>query len=96
VKSSQALALYREQIREIVAKYRATNPLVFGSALHRNDTEESDLDLLIDPAEGTTLFDIGGITDELQELLDVQVDVLTPLCLPVKFRDRVLAEARPV
>jgi predicted nucleotidyltransferase len=45
---------------------------------------------------GTTLLDLGGLQDELQELLGVSVDVLTLKDLPAKFRDIVAQEARPV
>lgn len=72
------------------------NARVFGSVLHGEDTEDSDLDILIDPTPETTLFDIGAIRHELLQLLGVPVDVLTPKALPEKFRDAVLAEAKPV
>ncbi|WP_242540445.1 nucleotidyltransferase family protein [Trinickia mobilis] len=58
--------------------------------------ESSDLDILIDPAPETTLFDIGAIRHELHKLLGVSVDVLPPNALPDTFRATVLAEARPV
>lgn len=45
---------------------------------------------------GATLLDLGGLQDELEELLGVRVDLLTPRDLPVKFRAQVLAEAIPV
>ena len=77
-------------------RYRAANPRVFGSVVHGRDIDGSDLDLLVDALPGTTLFDLGGLQVELEELLGVQVDLLTPGDLPVKFRDQVLAEARPV
>ena len=48
------------------------------------------------PLPGTTLFDLGGLQVELEALLGVSVDLLTPGDLPIKFRDRVLLEARPV
>jgi uncharacterized protein len=41
-----------------------------------------------------TLFDSGGLQDELEQLMGLRVNVLTPKDLPAKFRDRVLAEAR--
>jgi predicted nucleotidyltransferase len=69
---------------------------VFGSVLHGEDTDDSDLDILVDPTPETTLFDIGAIRHELCKLLGVPVDVLTPNALPDKFRAAVLAEARPV
>ena len=63
---------------------------------HGDDTDSSDLDLLIDPTPETSLFDIGTIRHELLQLLGVPVDVLTPKALPEKFRATVLAEAVPV
>lgn len=96
MKPSAALAAHREDIRRVVESHRACNARVFGSVVHGNDTEVSDLDILIDPTPETTLFDIGAIRHELLELLGVPVDVLTPKALPEKFRATVLAEARPV
>ena len=72
------------------------NPRVFGSTLRGDDGDGSDLDLLVDTLPGTTLLDLGGLQDELQELLGVPVDVLTLKDLPAKFRDTVAQEARPV
>ena len=85
----------------MVEAHRGRNARVFGSVLHGcdtdgRDTDDSDLDLLIDPTPDTTLFDIGAIRHELIALLGVPVDVLTPNALPDKFRATVLAEARPV
>ncbi len=96
MRPSQALSQHREAVCLAAARYRVANPRVFGSALHGNDREGSDLDLLVDPLPGTTLFDLGGLQDELQELLGVSVDVLTLQDLPAKFRDIVAQEARPV
>jgi uncharacterized protein len=48
---------------------RASNPRVFGSVLRGGDTESSDLDILVDPLPGATLFDLGGFQIALQELL---------------------------
>ena len=96
MRPSQALRQHREAVCLAAARYRVANPRVFGSALHGNDREGSDLDLLVDPLPGATLFDLGGLQDELQELLGVSVDVLTLQDLPAKFRDIVAQEARPV
>lgn len=96
MKPSLALASHRDAIRRVVESHRACNARVFGSVIHGNDTEESDLDILIDPTPETTLFDIGAIRHELLQLLGVPVDVLTPKALPEKFRETVIAEAIPV
>ena len=96
MKPSQALAAHRADIRRVVESHRARNARVFGSVLHGEDIEGSDLDILIDPTPETTLFDIGAIRHELLQLLGVPVDVLTPKALPEKVRAAVLAEAVPV
>jgi len=96
VKPSAALDLKRPAVRELAGRFRTTNPRVFGSVVHGTDQDGSDLDLLVDVLPGTTLFDLGGLQVELEELLGVSVDLLTPGDLPPKVRDQVLAEARPV
>ena len=91
-----ALQENRAAIRSVVERHRARNARVFGSVLHGDDQEGSDLDILIDPTPDTTMFDIGAIRHELLQLLGVPVDVLTPNALPESFRAQVIAEARPV
>lgn len=93
---SEMLERHRDDIRRIVALHRTTNPRVFGSVRHGMDTDVSDLDLLVDPLPGTTLFDLGAIQMELEELIGVAVDVRTPGDLPERFRAEVLREALPV
>lgn len=61
MKSSEALSKHRAEIRSVVAAHRAKNARIFGSVLRGNDQEGSELDLLIDPTEETTLFDIARL-----------------------------------
>ncbi len=96
MRPSVALEMHRQAIRQIVESHRARNPKVFGSVIHGEDTDESDLDILIDPTHETSLFDVGAIRHELLQLLGVPVDVLTPNALPDTFRAVVLAEAVPI
>lgn len=96
MKPSHALDVHRAAIRKVVAMHRARNARVFGSVLRGQDTPDSDLDILVEPLPGATLFDISALQLELRELLGVPVDVLTPGALPDKFRDAVLREAQPV
>ena len=96
MRPSVALDLKRSAVCEAVSRFRTTNPRVFGSVLHGTDRDGSDLDLLVDALPGATLLDLGDLKDELQSLLGVDVDLLTPGDLPSKFRSKVLAEARPV
>ena len=76
--------------------HRAVNARVFGSVVHGSDTEESDLDILVDTTPDTTLFDLGAIRFKLRNLLGVPVDVLTPDALPDSFRQIVISQAQSV
>lgn len=94
MKPSTAVKQYRTEILALLQKYRSSNPRVFGSVVHGSDGEGSDLDLLVDVEPGTTLFDLGGLQIDLEELLGVRVDVLTPADLSSRFRAQVISEAR--
>jgi predicted nucleotidyltransferase len=96
MRPSLALATHREAIRAIALRHRVTNVRVFGSVVHGDDTDGSDLDLLVEPTQETTMMDIARIQLELTQLLPVAVDVVTPNGLPAKFRGQVIAEARTV
>ena len=96
MRPSIALQTHREAIRRIALSHRVTNVRVFGSVVHGDDSEGSDLDLLVEPTKETTMMDIGAIRYELKQLLGIPVDVLTPRAIPDHFRSVVLQEARPV
>jgi len=96
MRPSEALLQHREAIREAVLRCRVANPRVFGSVLHGTDTEDSDLDILVDAVKGTTLLDLCGLNAELEQLLGIRVDVKVPEELPARWRHRVVGEARPI
>ena len=96
MRPSEALSRHRARIREIALSHHVSDVRVFGSALRGDDGADSDLDLLVEPTSQTTLMDIGAIRYELKSLLGMEVDVLTPNGLPMKFRDQVLREAVPL
>ncbi len=96
MRPSEALNLHRDRIRQIALSHRVTNLRVFGSVLRGEDTEGSDLDILVEPTSETTLMDIGAIQFELSELMNISIDVLTPRALPERFRHLVEQEAQPI
>jgi predicted nucleotidyltransferase len=96
MKPSEALELHRLAIRRAILRYGMANPRVFGSAARGEDTEASDLDLLVDPGDRTTLFDLDGLSEELKALLGVSVDIVTSTGLHKRIRGRALDEAKPV
>ena len=97
MKPSEALRKNRNAIRHIVEVNDACNPRVFGSVVHGTDEDGSDLDLLIDPIDGkTSLVSLVRIKRELEQILGVRTDILTPMSLHEKYRALVVAEAIPV
>jgi hypothetical protein len=93
MRPSEALTEHRETIRQLVAQAGMENPRVFGSVLHGDDSEESDLDLLVDPAPRTSLLTMARVQSELEQATGLKIDLLTPGDLPPRFREKVLAEA---
>ena len=91
-----AVLAHAAEIRALAGRRRAGNPRVFGSVLHGRDSDRSDIDILVDPLPGATLFDLGGLQMDLQDLLGAPVDLLTPRDLAPAIRAKVLAEARPI
>ena len=96
MKPSIRLDENREAIRAAAERNRTANPRVFGSVLRGEDREDSDIDILVDALPDTSIFDLGGLQEDLEELLGIRVDVRTPGGLPKKWRDQVVAEAQPV
>ncbi len=85
----------REAILRLAERHGARNVRVFGSVVRAESREESDLDLLVDFDHGQTLFDLIRLKLDLESLLGVTVDLVTPNSLRY-IRDRVLAEALPL
>ena len=67
-----------DQVRSIIGRYPVKNARFFGSTSRRDDREGGDLDILVEPTEVTTLFDLAGLKLELEALLGVRVDIATP------------------
>lgn len=80
-------------MRRIAASHGADNVRVFGSVRRGEQAPSSDLDLLVDMAEGRSLFDLIALSNDLEESLGVEVDVVTEASLSPYMRDRVLDEA---
>ena len=79
-----------------MSSHNLSHPRVFGSVVTGTDTEDSDLDLLVDPSDTTTLFTLARLEHQAAALLGVRVSVLTPACLSIKFRDHMLQQAEPL
>jgi predicted nucleotidyltransferase len=90
------LAQNKDKIREICRRHGASNIRVFGSVARHDTREESDIDFLVDLHPGRTLFDLGGLAYDLEQLLGQRVDVATPGLLRARIRSRIMQEAVPL
>ena len=91
-----ALRGKREQILSIANRHGARNIRVFGSVARGEAGEGSDVDFLIELDLGRSLFDLGGLIADVQDLLGCEVDIVSERGLRPRFRDRVLEEAIPL
>jgi len=73
----------------------ARNIRLFGSAARGEDRPDSDLDLLVEMDPGRSLLDLIALGQDLEELLDRKVDVLTDIGVHPAIRPHILADARP-
>ncbi len=96
MKPSEALKQHRAKVFKIIVSNETLNPRIFGSVANGTDTEDSDLDILVDPTSKTTLMNIGEIRHQLLSLLNVPVDIITPKSLPENIRLKVISEAKPL
>ncbi len=83
----------REAILALAAKHGAYNVRVFGSVAEGNADEASDVDFLVDMQPGRSLFDLGGLLMDLQDLLGRKVDVVTEAGLRDRIRQTVRNQA---
>ncbi|MGH2581265.1 MAG: nucleotidyltransferase family protein [Anaerolineales bacterium] len=93
---ADALKKNRQKIFQIAKRHGVYNIRVFGSAVTGDAKPESDIDLLVDLAEGQSLFDLGAFLVEVEQILGVPVDVVTEKGLHWYIRDRVLEEAKEI
>lgn len=94
MKPSEALAAHRDKLLAIAAGHGASNLRVFGSVAKGADKEGSDIDLLVDVPQGTSLFDLVGLQQDFEDALGMKVDLLTEPELHPLIKDRILTEAR--
>ena len=86
----------KEQILALAAKHGASNIRVFGSVANGTADQDSDIDFLVDLEQDRSLFDLGGLLMDLQQLLNRSVDVVTENGLHWYIKDRILSEAKPL
>jgi predicted nucleotidyltransferase len=93
MRPSEVLPQHRDTIRQLVLEAGMANPRVFGSVVRGEDREDSDLDILVDPAPRASLLTMVRLQSQLEEVTGIKIDLRTPEELHPRFRNKVLAEA---
>ncbi|MEA3535701.1 nucleotidyltransferase [Rhizobium sp. CC-YZS058] len=93
MKPSVAVEKHREAVHALVRRFNLSNPRIVGAV---GEVEGNEIELLVDDRPGTTLFDLGGLQIELEELFGTEVSVLTPGDVPEHMRTKLLKEALPL
>ncbi len=90
-----ALTQQADRVTEVLGRYAASNPRLFGSVARGEAREDSDLDLLVDlvPGAGNALLRVAGLAEELSDLLGVRVDVVAAALLRDEVSTTALADA---
>jgi len=91
--SLKTISEKRPEIIRLARKYRTTDVRVFGSVARGTQGISSDVDFLVHPEPGCSLFDLGGFLEDLQDLLNCRVDIVTDADLKPRLREQVLREA---
>ncbi len=86
----------KRAITATAVRHRAVNLRLFGSVVRGEDTESSDIDLLVDFMPGSTLFDQIDLMEELSQMLGRKVDVVSARALNEHLRQCILEEALPL
>jgi len=89
----ESLRQQRSAVLDAAQRHKADRLRVFGSVARGAERSTSDIYILVDALPGATLFDLGALQVELEEMLGANVDLVTPGDLPVSFRGAALAEA---
>jgi predicted nucleotidyltransferase len=96
MRPSQLLAQHRDALLEIARRNGVSNLRVFGSIARGEDTDGSDVDLLVDAPKGTTYFDLARIKREAESLTGIAFDIHTAAGLKARVRGVALRDAKPL
>ena len=90
-----AIDARRTEVDDVLGRYHASNPRLFGSVARGDATTTSDIDVLVDlePGAGNPLLRLAGLSEELSRLLDARVDVVAPELLRDPVARSVMSDA---
>ena len=92
----EQLRAKRQALIALADRYKAENLRVFGSVARGEESENSDVDILVHFRQGASLFDLMDLKEDAEELLGLEVDIISDRGLSPYLANRILSEARPL
>lgn len=92
----EQLRAKREALIALADRYKAENLRIFGSVARGEEDENSDVDILVHFRQGASLFDLMDLKEDTEELLGLEVDIISDRGLSPYLASRILDEARPL
>lgn len=86
----------RDRLLQAARRHGLRDVRVFGSVARGEESEASDVDLLVDLEPERTLIDLIGFQQEAEQILGVKVDAVTERFLKRRVRSGALRDARPL
>ncbi len=86
----------RNKVQQVLLNRGVVSAAVFGSVARGEQTDDSDIDFLVELEKGRTLMDLSGLRLDLADLLGCDVDVVTANALHPRLKDRILDELVPI
>lgn len=96
MRPQELLHAHRADVLRIAARHGASAVRVFGSVARGEADDASDIDFLVELAPGRSLFDLGALQADLEDLLGRRVDVVTERGLRPRVRAQVLRDLVPL
>jgi uncharacterized protein len=96
MRPSEALALHKDAILEVLKRYPVKNPRVFGSVARGDDIDGSDIDIVVDKAGRFSYFDMANLEAELKTVLGCKVDLGVYRNLKADVRSAVVKDLKHI
>ncbi len=84
--------ILRDHEKMLSERFKVKSIMIFGSYARNEQTEDSDVDIIVDFSEPIGLEFI-DLKEYLEEILGMEVDLVTPRAIREKMRKSILKEA---
>jgi len=91
-KKEDILRILKMLKEEIKIEYKVKSIGIFGSYINNEQTDDSDIDFLVEFEENADLFHFVGLTLFLEEQFNKKVDVVSKPALKEELRKNILQE----